>query len=59
LVPAFHADQIARMAMMNSRIRGAGWLHGMENRRSMCGFTWLPRPRMNRPSEYACRSWAV
>ena len=36
---------------MNSRIRGAGWLHGIEKRRSMCGLIWLPRPSVNRPPE--------
>ena len=25
----------------------------------MCGLIWLPRPRTNRPFEYACRSQAV
>ena len=42
---------MARMAMIISRIRGAGWLHSIEKRLVMCGLIWLPRPRMNRPFE--------
>ena len=52
-VPSFHDAQIARIARMNSRMRGAGCDHGIENRFSMCGLIWLPRPRMKRPFEYA------
>ncbi len=40
-------------------MRGAGWLHSIEKRLVMCGLIWLPRPRMNRPFENACRSQAV
>ena len=47
------------MAKANSRIRAAGLLHSIEKRFSMCGLIWLPRPRTNRPFEYACRSHAV
>ena len=36
---------MARMAEMNSRIRGAGCDHGIENRFSMCGLICDPRPR--------------
>jgi hypothetical protein len=49
------------MARTISRIRGAGWLQGIENRFVMCGLIWLPRPSTKRPPEYACRSqptWA-
>jgi hypothetical protein len=42
--------------MIISRMRGAGWLHSIENRLVMCGLIWLPRPRMKRPFENACRS---
>ena len=45
------ASQIARMARISSRMRAAGWLHGIENRLVMCGLIWLPSPRMNRPFE--------
>ena len=41
---------------MNSRIRAAGCDHGIENRFSMCGLIWLPRPRMKRPFVYSWRS---
>jgi hypothetical protein len=47
---------MARIAMIISRMRGAGWLHSIEKRLVMCGLIWLPRPRMKRPFEYACRS---
>jgi hypothetical protein len=50
---------MARMAETNSRILAAGFDHGIENRFSMWGLIWLPRPRMNRPSENDCRSLAV
>ena len=50
---------MARIAEMNSRMRGAGCDHGIEKRFSMCGLIWLPRPRMNRPFENGCRSFAV
>ena len=39
-------------------MRGAGCDHGIENRFSMCGLIWQPRPRMNRPFEYGWRSFA-
>jgi len=55
----FHECQMARSARMNSRMRGAGCDHGIENRRSMCGLIWLPRPRVNRPLVAKCRSLAV
>ena len=35
-------------------MRSTGLPHGIEYRFSMCGLIWLPRPRMNRPSE----TWA-
>ncbi len=44
------------MARIISRIRGAGWLHSMENRLVMCGLIWLPSPRVNLPCDIACRS---
>ena len=37
-------------------MRAAGCDHGIENRFSMCGLIWLPRPRMKRPFEYGWRS---
>lgn len=46
---------MARNAITNSRMRGAGCDHGIEKRRSMCGFTCEPRPRTNRPVEYSAR----
>ena len=55
----FQAAQIARSAEMYSRMRGAGLLHGMANRRSMCGLTWLPSPSSSLPREWVCRSLAV
>ena len=58
-MPFNHVSQMARIARIISRIRGAGWLHSIENRFVMCGLIWLPRPRMNRPPEYAWRSQAV
>ena len=60
-MPFCHVSQIARIARIISRMRGAGWLHSMLNRLVMCGLIWLPSPRMNRPLENACRSqpmWA-
>jgi hypothetical protein len=58
-VPSFQLSQMARMARIISRMRGAGCDHGIENRRVMCGLIWLPRPRMNRPRDAACRSQDV
>ena len=58
-MPFCQVSQIARMASTISRMRGAGWLHSIEKRFVMCGLIWLPRPRMNRPCEYICRSHAV
>ena len=55
-MPLCQVSQIARIARISSRMRGAGWLHSIENRLVMCGLIWLPRPRMNRPLENACRS---
>ena len=43
--------QIARIASTNSRIRAAGFDHSIENRFSMWGLIWLPRPRTKRPFE--------
>ncbi len=40
-------------------MRRTGRLHGMEKRFSMWRCICEPRPRMNRPSEYACRSHAT
>ena len=57
-MPFSQVSQIARMARIISRMRGAGWLHSIEKRFVMCGLIWLPRPRMKRPLEYACRSHA-
>ena len=59
MAPVCHVSQIARMARIISRMRGAGWLHSIEKRFVMCGLIWLPRPRMKRPCEYVCRSHAV
>ena len=56
--PSFQQSQIARIARTISRMRAAGWDHGIENRFSMCGLIWLPSPRMNRPLDTACRSYA-
>ena len=50
---------MARMARIISRMRAAGCDHGIEKRRVMWALIWLPRPRMNRPSEAACRSHDV
>ncbi len=44
---------------MSSRIRGAGCDQGMENRFSMCGLIWEPRPSMKRPREVVWRSLAT
>ena len=43
---------------MNSSIRAAGRLHGIANRRSMCGCTCEPRPSWNRPPEMSWMSLA-
>ena len=51
LDPVFQQSQMARMARIISRMRGAGCDHGMENRRVMWGLIWLPSPRMKRPAE--------
>ena len=59
MAPVCHVSQIARMARIISRIRGAGWLQSIEKRFVMCGLIWLPRPRMNRPCDAAWRSHAV
>ena len=50
---------MARRAITYSRIRGAGGVQSMLKRRTMCPFTWLPRPRTNRPPDCACRSQAM
>ncbi|SKU67032.1 Uncharacterised protein [Mycobacteroides abscessus subsp. abscessus] len=42
---------MARTASTMSRIRAAGLLHGMSNRRVMCGLICVPSPKMNRPPE--------
>ena len=42
-----------------SRILGAGALHGLLNRRSMCPFTWVPSPSSKRPSESRWMSQAA
>ena len=47
------------MARISSRIRAAGCDHGMENRFSMCGLIWDPRPSMNRPFDRVWRSLAT
>jgi hypothetical protein len=49
---------MARIARIISRMRAAGCVHGIENRRVMCALIWLPRPRMNRP-DWAWRSHDV
>jgi hypothetical protein len=59
LVPSFQHAQIARMARIISRMRAVGCDHGIEKRLVMWGLIWLPRPRMKRPFEAACRSQAV
>ena len=38
-----------RSASTNSRNRATGASQGIEKRRVMCGFTWVARPRTNRP----------
>ena len=38
----FQADQMARMARMNSRMRAAGWDQGIEYRLVMCGLICEP-----------------
>ena len=48
-----------RNASTNSRSRATGASHGIENRRVMCGLTWVARPSTNRPwlarwSSHAC-----
>ena len=50
---------MARMARMNSRMRGAGCDHSMEKRFVMCGLIWLPSPSMKRPFENTWRSLAA
>ena len=40
---------MARMALIISRIRAAGFDHSMENRLVMWGLICVPRPRTNRP----------
>ena len=42
------------------RDRGAFFksIHGTLNRRSLCAFTWLPRPSTKRPLECRARSHA-
>ena len=50
---------MARTASTSSRIRGAGWDHGIEYRFSMWGLIWLPRPSRNRPCDMVWRSLAV
>ena len=50
------ASQMARMARTSSRRRAAGRDQGIEYLRSMCGRTWVPSPRVNRPADTSCRS---
>ena len=45
--------------MISSRIRGAGWDHGIENRFSMWGLICDPRPSMNLPWDSVWRSLAI
>ena len=59
MLSSFQLSQMARMARIISRMRAAGFDHGIEKRFSMWGLIWLPRPRMNRPSVAACRSHAM
>ena len=59
MLPSFHDAQMALIARIISRIRAAGCDHGIEKRLVMCGLIWLPRPRMNRPPDAACRSHAI
>ena len=40
-------------------MRGAGWLHSMLNRLVICGFIWLPSPKINLPWEYDCKSQPI
>ena len=56
--PVSQLSQIARIASTNSRIRAAGFDHGIEKRLVMCGSTCEPRPRLNRPPDRSCRSFA-
>ena len=57
-MPFCQVSQIARIARIISRIRGAGWLHGIEKRFVMCGLICEPSPRMNRPFDSDWRSHA-
>ena len=57
--PVSHDFQMARMARIISRMRGAGCDHGMEKRFVMCGLIWLPIPSMNRPLVSSWRSLAT
>ena len=50
---------MARMAEISSRILGAGWDQGIENRFSMWGLIWEPRPSRNRPWDAVWRSLAT
>src|SRR3989338_323395 len=59
LVPFCQQSQIARSAWTISRIFGPGDSNFTENRRSLWPLTWVPRPRMNRPSEAFARSQAM
>jgi hypothetical protein len=56
--PSSQLAQIARTAWTNSRMRGAGLLHGIEKRRVTWALTCEPRPSANRPPLAACRSLA-
>ena len=44
---------------MASAIFGPGDSNFTEKRRSLCAFTWVPSPSVNRPAEAFCRSQAM
>ena len=45
-------------ASTNSRMRAAGFDHCIEKRFSMCGLICVPSPRLKRPRDASCRSYA-
>jgi hypothetical protein len=56
--PSYQSAKIARIAAMISRMRAAGFDHGMLNRLVTCGWICEPSPSVKRPREYALRSCA-
>src|SRR6185312_5789774 len=57
--PVFQWFQIARSTCTYSRMRGAGGVHGAENRRSLCARTCDPSPTTKRPPVEPARSHPV